>query len=72
MKTKLLFINAMYFSILFGITFISLLNLPISCIIRWELYPLKLWNITGILYINLNDLLHVLRTDPLYLLVTWQ
>ena len=43
--------KAMYFSILFGIEFISrscsFPMVPISCIIKWESYPQRLWKITG-------------------------
>ena len=72
LKIKSLIIKAMYFSILFGMTSIFLLNFPISCMIRWLSYPRKLWNITEILYVNLNDLLHVLWANPLQFPVTWQ
>ena len=47
----------MYFSNSFRITLIFTSNLPISCIIKWLLQPLRLSNITGIFLVNLRLIL---------------
>ena len=71
--------NAMYFSILLGMQFISKLLLfpiePISCIIKWESYPRRIWKMTGILNsfgLILSFRLQFWCADPLYCPVIWQ
>ena len=65
--------KAMYFSILLGMQFISkscsFPMVPISCIMKWESYPCRLWNITGILNclgLILNLRLRSWCANPLY------
>ena len=53
-KLSLLIVKPMYFSNLFGLTFILRLNLPRSCIIRWESYFFRLWNTTEIFTISIG------------------
>ena len=70
--------KAMYFSILLGMQFISkscsFPMVPISCIMKWESYPCRLWNITGILNcfgLILNLRLRSWCADPLYCPLIW-
>lgn len=53
-------INAIYFSISFGIALISILFYlaisPIFCMMKWLSYPLKLWKTTGIFIFFISSL----------------
>ena len=70
--------KAMYFSILLGMQFISkscsFPMVPISCIMKWESYPCRLWKIRVILDcfgFILNLRLRSWCADPLYCPVIW-
>ena len=61
-----------YFSNSLGMTFMLRLNLPSSCIIRWETYFYRLWNTKGSLWFNLRLILQSLWAEPLYFPLIWK
>ena len=59
----LLMIKLKYFSNPLGITYLLRLNLPSSCMIRWESYFFRLLSTARFLWFNLKLMLQSLRSQ---------